>query len=108
MDYAALEQICSEKGTTPTAVALKLGLSRGNVASWRKGCDPSINVLTRIAIELNCSADYLIGLDTEPNRKGSLPMLTKNEKECLYKFRRLNDTEQGKILERMEVLLEKT
>ena len=63
MDYAALEQICSEKGTTPTAVALKLGLSRGNVS--------------------------------------------KNEKECLSKFRRLSDTDQGKILERMEVLLEK-
>ncbi|MDE7279928.1 MAG: hypothetical protein K2N26_09420, partial [Oscillospiraceae bacterium] len=100
-------QICSEKGTTPTAVALKLGLSRGNVASWRKGCDPSINILTQLVVELNCSADYLLGLDTEPNRKGSLPMLSKNEKECLYKFRRLNDTEQGKILERMEMLLEK-
>lgn len=70
MNYAAFEKLCKEKGTTPTALSLKLGLSKGNTTSWKNGGNPSVEILTQLSVELNCTTDYLLGLDDVPNRKG--------------------------------------
>ncbi|MDE6103933.1 MAG: helix-turn-helix domain-containing protein, partial [Oscillospiraceae bacterium] len=55
MDYDAFSELCKEKNTTPTALTLKLGLSKGNTSSWKKGGNPSVDILIKLADELNCT-----------------------------------------------------
>lgn len=98
MDYEALEMLCFEKGTTPTAVAFSLGLSKGNVSSWRKGCNPSINVLKQLSYALGCSVDYLLGLDMKPNRKSLSPGLPEDKQMLLNFYDSLPAFEQGRLL----------
>lgn len=67
MNYVALEKLCKEHGTTPTALASKLGLSKGNTTSWKKGGNPSVEILMQLSDELNCTTDYLLGRTTNSN-----------------------------------------
>lgn len=71
--------------------------------------------LARIADFLNCSVDFLLGRTDQPNigstetcfskdNHMSVTSLSCEEKECLEKFSKLKPTDQGRILERMEML----
>lgn len=100
MDYVTFDKLCKERGTTATALALKLGLSKGNTNSWRKGGNPSAEVLVRIADELNCTVDALLG------RQFSFNNLSDEERELLKLFRELSDRDRGRIIEKAETLSE--
>ena len=63
VDYVRFEEMCKKKGTSPTAVTLNLGLSKGNATSWKNRGNPSVDILIKIAKELECSTDYLLGLE---------------------------------------------
>ena len=76
MDYIAFDRPCKEKGITATALALKLGLSKGNTSSWEKGGNPSAEVLMKLADELNCTVDALLG------RQFFQPILVKMKLSC--------------------------
>ena len=103
MDYAVFDKLCKEKHTTPTALALQLGLSKGNTSSWKKGGNPSADVLIKLADELNCTVDLLLG-----RNKKNLPAveLTTDEQELLEYFNKLSDKSKGKVIERAEILAE--
>lgn len=60
VNYERFEKLCIKIGTTPTALSAKLGLSKGNTTSWRKGGNPSVEVLVKVADELDCTIDYLL------------------------------------------------
>lgn len=98
MNYAAFEQLCKEKKITPTAVARKLGLKKGNTTNWKKGGNPSAEILKQLAVELNCTSDYLLGLDDTPCRPPEAPPLTGDEQRLLDMYRLLTDMEKGEIL----------
>lgn len=55
---------CLAKGTKPTALVQKLGLSGGSVTTWKKR-PPSAETLLTLADALDVSVDYLLGR-TEP------------------------------------------
>lgn len=56
MDFAEnLNRICKEKGTTPTAICKKLGVSTSKVAAWNKGSLPKADMMVALARELECS-----------------------------------------------------
>lgn len=102
MNYTVFENLCKEKGTNPTALSLKLGLSKGNTTSWKKGGNPSVEVLMQIADELNCTTDYLLtGKEKSPKFE-----LSDIERELLEKFNRLEDVDKGRILGRMDIILD--
>lgn len=61
-----LKQACSDRGTTVTALLRKLNVSKGNITSWNNGGVPSAKLLSRIAGELGCSLDYLLGQKQAP------------------------------------------
>ena len=61
MDYTQFEELCKCKGTTPTALSKKLGISKGNTSNWKNGGNPSVEVLCKLADELNCTTDTLLG-----------------------------------------------
>ena len=66
MNYDKFKYLCKKKGTTPTALTLELGLSKGNASSWKKGGNPSVEILLKISNRLDCSIDYLLDLTDNP------------------------------------------
>lgn len=50
-----LKRICKERGTTPTAIMKKWGLSTSKVSAWYEGSLPKQEMLVRLAKELDCS-----------------------------------------------------
>lgn len=102
-----LFEIMGQRGIKAKELSEAIGASTGNISDWKSGrSSPSIEVLPKIAEFFNVSTDYLLGLDDKPNKKENSSPLSKNEKECLTKFKMLTETEQGKILDRMDVFIE--
>lgn len=101
MDYAIFTELCNAHGTTPTALTLKLGLSKGNASSWKKGGNPSVDVLIRLADELNCTVDLLLG------RKeiiSPIENLSDDKKKLLHMYSLLSDMEKGEILGELKAI----
>lgn len=61
MNYLLFEELCKTNNTTPTALSKKIGLSKGNTSNWKNGGNPSADILCKIADELNCTTDALLG-----------------------------------------------
>lgn len=61
MNYSLFEELCKTNNTTPTALSKKIGLSKGNTSNWKSGGNPSVDILCKIADELNCTTDALLG-----------------------------------------------
>ena len=101
MDYVTFDKLCKANGTSATALALKLGLSKGNTTSWRKGGNPSADILIKIADELNCTVDILLG------RGNCVAIYNDEDERALYSaFIQLNDRDRAKVVERAETLAE--
>ena len=101
MDYSVFSMLCDKKGTTPTAVALKLGLSKGNTSSWKKGGNPNADILMKLADELNCTTDLLLGrAEKDPTN------FENDEIELLEIYKKLNSKDKIRIIERAQTLYE--
>lgn len=86
MNYSVFEELCRKVGTTPTALAVKLGLSKGNTSSWKKGGNPSVDILIKLSDELNCTTDMLLGKEkSSPTDK-----LSADEREVITDYRKLD------------------
>lgn len=56
MDFATnFRRICQEKGTSPTAVCLSIGLSSSKVNLWNNGSLPKQPILVKLAKALDCT-----------------------------------------------------
>lgn len=102
MNYSTFVTLCAEHNTTPTALALKLGLSKGNTSSWKKGGNPSVDILIKIADELNCTTDVLLGR----NKKSQSTELSADEQDLLSTYNALSEKHQNFVLERAKTLYE--
>lgn len=73
MDFNAFKARCKEKGYSPSMFAEKeLKISKSCVSSWKAGRNPEANTLIKISQLLDCSVDYLLGLDQIPERASQL------------------------------------
>ena len=93
-----LKRICKARGTTPTAIMKKWGLSTSKVSAWYKGSLPKQEVLIRLAEELNCSVmdffadeEDLIEKEIVPNNedekdKVSIVLAIQNEPKARYYY----------------------
>lgn len=110
MNYALFERLCGEKGTNPTALARKLGLSKGNTSNWKNGGNPSVAILCKLADELNCTTDSLLGRENEHvsvvSRDCSIQQIDGRECELLKHFRCLPTDEKDKLIGRAQLLAE--
>lgn len=105
MNYDVFDQLCRDKGTTPTALSRKLGLSKGNTSSWKKDGNPSVEVLIKIADELDCTTDELIR-ERKDAAKTSDISLASDEKELLSNYRKSSRMDKARIQERAMVCAE--
>ena len=83
-----LKRICREKGTTPTAILKKWGLSTSKVSAWYKGSLPKQDVLVRLAAELNCSVMDFFADEEDVIEKEIVPD-NEDEKDILRIYRSL-------------------
>lgn len=59
-----------ESGYTQKSIAQILNISEGNISNWKKGINlPSIEILYKLCMILNVSADYLLGLEDDFGNK---------------------------------------
>lgn len=58
--YNTLKEVCEKKKTTPTAVAVAIGISRSNVTEWKNGRSPKLDTVIKIAEHLGISPKSLI------------------------------------------------
>jgi transcriptional regulator with XRE-family HTH domain len=72
MDFDRFKTRCKEKGYSPTSLAEKIGIRRSNVTNWKNGGNPSVEILIQLSKSLECSIDYLLGLDSIPQRASEL------------------------------------
>ncbi len=65
-----LKELRKEKGITQKQLALSLQTTDDSIFSWEKGrSQPSIELIRRLAIFFEVSADYLLGLEDETGKK---------------------------------------
>lgn len=65
-----MKELRKEKGLTQKELAKILDTTDDSIFSWERGrSQPSIEVLRRICIVFEVSADYLLGLEDETGAK---------------------------------------
>lgn len=87
--YTRLQKLCDVNGTTVTALCKQVTGSGGNLSTWKKGYMRS-DYLSDVAKILNCSTDYLLGIEQTDTDFTIMP----NERKIIENFRELS--EQGK------------
>ena len=60
MFYETLKAICDKKKTSPSAVALAIGMSKSNVTEWKKGRSPKLDTVIKIAEHLGVNPAKLV------------------------------------------------
>lgn len=102
MDYGNFVDKCKENGYTPSALVKELGISDGNLGSWKKGGNPSPAVLKQITDKLHCSTDYLLGIDnTSVTTKDIIDKTFKSMKAIPQ---RIASIKRGGIVESVDAL----
>ncbi len=91
MFYPRFEQLCQQNNISPTAVVLKLGMSKGTITSWKKGVLPNSETIIALAKFFNTSTDYLL------MGKMQSSDLCFEEIELLQCFRNLPDLGKEKV-----------
>ena len=67
MFYEIFKELCDERGTNPTAVALDMGISTSLTSRWKHGGKPRIETLNKIADYFGVSVSYLLGVVDDPD-----------------------------------------
>lgn len=58
MFYVRLKQLCEDRHTTPSAIALAAGMSKSNVTNWKNGASPKLDTMEALAAELGVTVSF--------------------------------------------------
>lgn len=99
MDFATnFNRICKEKGTTPTALCKKLGISTSKVSMWNNGSLPKQEMLLTLAKALDCSVmDFFADMGDTPTKPSDQP-LTEDEQDMLRIYRMLDRRSKHELM----------
>lgn len=86
-DGARLKALRERKRYTLQDMADKIGVSYQAYKKWENGNDPSIERLKQLCEILTCTADYLLGLTSEPYARVEEDKLPPDEKNLLKLYR---------------------
>ncbi len=109
MFYDRLCSICKEKNVNITDLVKQIGMSSGNLSSWKSGKIPRSNTIQKIADHLEVSIDYL--LDNEDNKKSPpslddrLKNLSPAKKKILEQLDQLEDDYLDLAIAQLELLI---
>lgn len=94
-----LKRICTDKGTTPTALLRKMGVATSKVAMWNSGSLPKQEMMVRLAEELGCSVmDFFADDEDIPPSAATGIELDEDEKELVRIFRTLGRRERHEFM----------
>ncbi len=65
MFYDIFSELCRERGVSPSAVMVAIGLNKSNATFWKKGSIPKGETLQKLAGYFGVSVDYLLDLSPE-------------------------------------------
>lgn len=94
MFYEILQNLCTLKGTTITAVLKELKISTSKGTAWKKGSIPNGTILSKLADYFGVTTDYLMGKESFepliPYQKKELmddiAQLTPEQKEIIFRL----------------------
>lgn len=98
--YQRYVELCNEMGKTPSAVALKMGLSKTAVNRWKNGSNPTDATVVKIASYFNVTVDYMMGLE-EKKEQSTESELSTIKKDFIQKVQGMSDAQ----IERLEQIL---
>lgn len=101
MFFEQLKRLCALKGTTPTALVKRLGLSPSNVTTWKNGTSPKLDVLEKLAAGLDVPVNAFLGADVQPE-----PALQPDEEELLETYRQLGKSGKRQLIGKAYELLD--
>ena len=98
--FDRFEKLCKDNKTTPTAVIIKLGYTKGNVTYWKNGATPNGEILLKLAQHFNVSTDYLLEItdDPTPPDEKSRPIDTERDKLINDLLKRLEAEDDINVL----------
>ena len=105
-----IREIREDKNLTQKELAEKIGVVGHNVGDWERGkCEPSLNMLVKIASALEVSIDYLLGLEDDFGNvnvvsAGETVELSEDERTLLSCFEVLGPFEREAILIQIKAL----
>jgi transcriptional regulator with XRE-family HTH domain len=106
VDFATnFKRLCNEKGTSPTAVCLKIGLSSSKVNMWNKGSLPKPEVLTKLAQALECSVMDFFADETDLQKMEFA--LDDDERDIIRLFRMLSRKQKHEFMTKAYLFEEK-
>jgi len=82
-------RICREKGTYPTQIVKKLGLSTSKVSRWNEGSLPKEDVMILLARELGCSVMDFFSDEDDLHERQPIPK-DEDEEDILRIYRSLS------------------
>lgn len=92
MFYDKYVELCKQKGVTPTAAALEIGLSKATPTKWkRSGATPSSDNLKKIAVYFGITESELLS-DEEIQLADTKQVELREDIHNSYAFRVLYDT----------------
>lgn len=98
-----LRQMREHRGLSQEDLARQVNSAAGQIYKYENGrADPSPDILARLAVELQITADYLLGLADGPAEHLQESQLTPIEQKLLAAFRR------GDVQQLFRVLAEKS
>ena len=93
------ERVCVEKGYSPTAVCVAVGISKSNYSNWSDGTTPRKTTLLKIA-------DYL-GVSVEELTMETKTTLSEEEKQLVSLISQLTDDEVDELSRFVDYLISK-
>ncbi len=71
--YERVTEVIKANHFTQKEIANAIGISESNITNWKNGQNlPSVEVLYKLCVLLDESADYLLGLTDETGTKNKL------------------------------------
>lgn len=82
MFFDSLKVACAQRGTSPTTLLKKLGMSTSSVTSWKKGVVPSLKTVYQLAEALGIDPAQLLegSGEAQSGETKKAPVLTEKDK----------------------------
>lgn len=81
MFWQRFYDLCIDAGSKPNPVGKKVGISSATITQWKQGAVPAGDNLIKIANELDCSVDYLLGRTENPQSHKCISITTGDIKD---------------------------
>ena len=103
MFFDQLKRICESQSTTPTAIVRKLGLSSSKVTAWKNGTTPKMEVIEKLARELNVPVSVFFGDELPMASERALP---EDALELIEVYQQLSKSGKRQLLGKAYELLD--